>query len=395
MGPNAYFIFRGYLPVPVAGNFLVIKLLSFSGFMIWSQENRAAIRADLGNLTMPELSKELGRRWAALEVADRLTYEHKAKAAKEEYHAALSAYTPPPVPAGQPKKGAFKLTKKERKAARDPAAPRKPLSSFMLWSQQEREVVRAELSSGGDAVVSLGDIGKELGRRWQSLGDDKKKEFEQQATAAKEQYHQALAAYQPSQEFLLKRQQLLQQNEKKMSKKQTAKAKDPAAPKRPMSAFLLWAAANREQVKADLGTASSGGPDMLRELGRRWGQLAEDAKAGYEAQSRADMEKYRRAVVAYKLNHATEQPSVSPKVSVKEKSAKVSLNEKEKSPAGKQSSSSPFQVWSREHRGVVKEEMGGKVTSLELNKELARRWKALDKTTKVSYKVSSILDCNL
>ena len=50
--------------------------------MIWSQENRAAIRADLGNLTMPELSKELGRRWAALEVADRLTYEHKAKAAK-------------------------------------------------------------------------------------------------------------------------------------------------------------------------------------------------------------------------------------------------------------------------------------------------------------------------
>jgi hypothetical protein len=46
-------------------------------------------------------------------------------------------------------------------------------------------------------------------------------------------------------------------------------------------------------------------------------------------------------------------------------------------------SSSPFQVWVKEHRALVKEETGVKLTA----KELARRWKALDKQEKSTYKV--------
>jgi len=50
-------------------------------------------------------------------------------------------------------------------------------------------------------------------------------------------------------------------------------------------------------------------------------------------------------------------------------------------------SSSPFQVWVKEHRALVKEETGGKLTAKELAKELARRWKTLDKQEKSTYKV--------
>jgi hypothetical protein len=58
----------------------------------------------------------------------------------------------------------------------------------------------------------------------------------------------------------------------------------------------------------------------------------------------------------------------------------------EKKPSGAVSSS-PFQVWAKEHRALVREETGGKLTAQELAKELARRWKALDKQEKSSYKV--------
>jgi hypothetical protein len=46
-----------------------------------------------------------------------------------------------------------------------------------------------------------------------------------------------------------------------------------------------------------------------------------------------------------------------------------------------------LQAWVKEHRTLVKEETGGKLTAQELAKELARRWKALDKQEKSSYKV--------
>ncbi len=46
-----------------------------------------------------------------------------------------------------------------------------------------------------------------------------------------------------------------------------------------------------------------------------------------------------------------------------------------------------LQAWVKEHRTLVREETGGKLTTQELAKELARRWKALDKQEKSSYKV--------
>jgi hypothetical protein len=52
-----------------------------------------------------------------------------------------------------------------------------------------------------------------------------------------------------------------------------------------------------------------------------------------------------------------------------------------------------LQAWVKEHRTLVKEETGGKLTTQELAKELARRWKALDKQEKSSYKVGRAVFC--
>jgi hypothetical protein len=70
------------------------------------------IRAELGNLTVPELGKELGRRWGLLDAAAKLPFEQAAVAAKEKYQLAMSAYTPPTQPAAAATAAGKKMSKK-------------------------------------------------------------------------------------------------------------------------------------------------------------------------------------------------------------------------------------------------------------------------------------------
>jgi len=58
----------------------------------------------------------------------------------------------------------------------------------------------------------------------------------------------------------------------------------------------------------------------------------------------------------------------------------------------KKQTTSPFQMWAKEHRAQVKEEMGGKLTAQELVKEMALRWKALNKQSKLSFKRKAPVD---
>lgn len=372
-----------------------------SAYMHWAKVTRAAVQSDLGNLSVPEIGKELGRRWAALEPAARLPYQQLAATERDQYKVALRTYNTSASSSGASTttpKG--KLTKKQRQAARDPAAPKKPLTSFLLWSQQEREAVRNELEKRQSAeAVSVAAIGKELGRRWSCLEAAVKKTFEDRAAAAKEEYLQALASYQPAPEFLQKRRQLEEAAAKAAAKKQKKAAKDPATPKRPQTAFLLWASANREQTRADIMKTNSGagsnnnpsGPEIMKELARRWALVDADSRAKYEQQSKEDNLRYQEAMVQYRLTAKKDQQTAQATVQNGQQSALPTKGEGRSEERKQQHQPGPFQTWAREQRAQVREELGGPTaTSLAVNRELAIRWKALDKETKASYKTKRI-----
>ena len=50
-----------------------------------------------------------------------------------------------------------------KKAAKDPNAPKRPLSAFFLFSQDERPHIKAKNPS-----MSVGDISKQIGARWKN-----------------------------------------------------------------------------------------------------------------------------------------------------------------------------------------------------------------------------------
>merc|ERR1712088_155855 len=122
------------------------------------------------------------------------------------------------------KKGAKKTPAKKKPAAKKPAAkkdknaPKRAMSAFFLFAQDERPKVKAASPS-----ASIGDIGKELGARWAKCPAAAKARYEKKAAALKVKQQAEMAKY------------------------KAAKAKA-AGPKRALSAFFMFAADERPKV---------------------------------------------------------------------------------------------------------------------------------------------------
>merc|ERR1711874_66797 len=78
------------------------------------------------------------------------------------------------------------------KPMKDPNAPKKPLSAYFLFSQEERLKVKAQFPD-----YSITEIAKELGRRWATINPAIKQSYEQRYQESRRQYEQAIQAYKP------------------------------------------------------------------------------------------------------------------------------------------------------------------------------------------------------
>ena len=109
---------------------------------------------------------------------------------------------------------------KPGKPMKDPNAPKKPLSAYFLFSQDERLKVKAEYPD-----YSITEVAKELGRRWASIDPALKSQYEQRYQESRKQYEHAMTAYKPQK-----------------------KKKDPNAPKQPLSAYFIFSSEERQKV---------------------------------------------------------------------------------------------------------------------------------------------------
>ena len=106
------------------------------------------------------------------------------------------------------------------KPMKDPNAPKKPLSSYFLFSHDERIKVRAEYPD-----YSITEVAKELGRRWAVIDPAVKAQYEQRYQESRKQYQNEVTAYNPQK-----------------------KKKDPNAPKQPLSAYFIFSSEERQKV---------------------------------------------------------------------------------------------------------------------------------------------------
>jgi HMG (high mobility group) box len=102
-----------------------------------------------------------------------------AAADKTRYQNEMKDYVPP--------KGE---TKKATKPKKDPNAPKKPLTSFMLFSNEVRSQIKKE-----NPDMTFGELGKKIGELFRALSNEKKQKYEDMAKREKERYKKALMEY--------------------------------------------------------------------------------------------------------------------------------------------------------------------------------------------------------
>lgn len=84
-------------------------------------------------------------------------------------------------------------TAEKRKTIRkkkDPDAPKRSLSAYMFFANDNRDIVRAE-----NPGISFGHVGKLLGEKWKALTPDEKVPYDTKAEADKKRYEREKAEY--------------------------------------------------------------------------------------------------------------------------------------------------------------------------------------------------------
>jgi len=222
------------------------------------------------------------------------------------------------------------------KPMKDPNAPKKPLSAYFLFSQEERLKVKAEFPD-----YSITEVAKELGRRWATIDPTIKQSYEQRYQESRRQYEQALQAYKPQK-----------------------KKKDPNAPKQPLSAYFLFSQEERLKVKAEHPNYSI--CEIAKELGRRWADMAPEVKQRYQQMAEEGRQKYDQDMAAYRQDNRFEDPK--PK----------------RDPNMPKQPLSTYFLFSQEERLKVKAEHPN-YSICEIAKELGRRWAVMQPDVKQRY----------
>lgn len=108
-------------------------------------------------------------------------FHEMAETDKKRYDTEMQSYTPPK---GEKQRG------KRRKQQKDPNAPKRSLSAFFWFSNDERSKVKA-----ANPEYGVGDIAKELGRRWAEADPETRSKYDVLADKDKIRYEKEMTAY--------------------------------------------------------------------------------------------------------------------------------------------------------------------------------------------------------
>jgi len=130
------------------------------------------------SVVFAEFSKKCSERWKGMSDKEKQRFEAMAGEDKIRYDREMESYVPPPGGDG----------KKRKKKTKDPNAPKRALSAFFFFCNEERPSVKKE-----HPEWTVGDIAKEMGKRWEVCTD--RSRFDVMSTNDKARYEVEINAY--------------------------------------------------------------------------------------------------------------------------------------------------------------------------------------------------------
>merc|ERR1711981_400451 len=140
----------------------------------------------------------------------------------------------------------------------------------------------------------IGDVAKKFSQMWGAMSDNAKAPFQTKYEAAMTKYRKKLDKYKTTKEYA-KFQKAKEEHKVNTVKKSKFK-KDENAPSRPLSAYFLFMADEREDLVAGGMTHA----EAMSKMGEMWSTLSAAKKKPYQDKAAASKAKYAKTVEKYK-----------------------------------------------------------------------------------------------
>ncbi|GAX14828.1 structure-specific recognition protein 1 [Fistulifera solaris] len=167
--------------------------------------------------------------------------------------------------------------KKGKKVKKDPNQPKRALSAYLFYMTKNRDKLKAEKPD-----LSFGELGKELGARWNEMSAADKAPYEEMASKDKTRYASEMKEYKPTRDAATKKK----------------KKKDPNAPKRSKTSYIFFADEMRVKLKKEHPSMTFG--ETGKKIGEMFRALSADEKKKYEEMAQKDKERARKEMASYK-----------------------------------------------------------------------------------------------
>ncbi|XP_052033382.1 high mobility group protein B4 [Apodemus sylvaticus] len=125
-------------------------------------------------LGFKEFSRKCSEKWRSISKHEKAKYEALAKLDKARYQQEMMTY----------------MGKRRKRRQRDPKAPRKPPSSFLLFSVDHYAKLKQE-----NPNWTVVQVAKAAGKMWSTTADVDKKPYEQKAALMRAKYFEEREAY--------------------------------------------------------------------------------------------------------------------------------------------------------------------------------------------------------
>jgi high mobility group protein B2 len=257
-----------------------------------------------------------------------------------------------------------------KKAARDPGCPKRNMSAYLLYQNAMREQFKA-LNPG----MTFGQLSKYTSAMYSELPPSEKEAWVARAEADKARYLHELASYVPPPGYDPKGDPIVPPVK---SGRKGKPEKDINAPKRNMSAYLLYQNAMREHFKRENPGMTFG--QLAKYTSHMYKNLTVDEKATWDGRAAQDKARYDTQLVAYVPPPGHDARGVL----IEDNRPRRRNKRGPKDPLAPKRASGAYVCFTNDMRPKLHVEYPG-IKFIELGKVLGERWRALTPEQKKVY----------
>jgi len=267
------------------------------------------------------------------------------------------------------------------KTQRDPNAPKRNMSAYLLYQNAMRNQFKA-LNPG----MTFGQLAKYTSAMYAEMPPTEKEAWVARAEADKQRYLHELSSYVPPPGYDAKGDAIITQNPnadftqmRKPSGRRSGKIqKDANAPKRNMSAYLLYQNAMRNAFKQENPGMTFG--QLAKYTSCMYKNLTPEEKATWVQRAEADKKRYDEQIANY-----VPPPGHDARGNViEDQRPKRRARRSPKDPDAPKRASGAYVFFTNEMRPIVMKQFPG-IKFVDMGRILGERWRALTPEEKVRY----------